>query len=80
MLVTFISQCEKKALLRTRRILDAFANRIGDNVWQTLTKPAKRVKVGTVISFGDGSLKMRCIREEDTGIRDFSLIYDGILL
>ena len=35
MLVTFISQCEKKALNRTRRILDAFANRIGDNVWQT---------------------------------------------
>ena len=35
MLVTFISQCEKKAINRTRRILDAFANRIGDNVWQT---------------------------------------------
>lgn len=35
MLVTFISQCEKKALNRTRRILDTFANRIGDNVWQT---------------------------------------------
>ena len=35
MLVTFISQCEKKALNRSRRILDAFANRIGDNVWQT---------------------------------------------
>lgn len=35
MLVTFISQCAKKSLLRTRRILDAFANRIGDNVWQT---------------------------------------------
>lgn len=35
MLVTFVSQCEKKALKRTRRILDAFANRIGDNVWQT---------------------------------------------
>ena len=35
MLVTFISQCEKKALTRTRRILDAFANRIGDNVWHT---------------------------------------------
>lgn len=35
MLATFISQCEKKALNRTRRILDAFANRIGDNVWQT---------------------------------------------
>lgn len=35
MLVTFVSQCEKKSLKRTRRILDAFANRIGDNVWQT---------------------------------------------
>lgn len=36
MMVTFISQCEKKALPRTRRVLDAFANRIGDNTWQTL--------------------------------------------
>ena len=35
MIVTFVSQCEKKALNRTRRILDAFANRIGNNVWQT---------------------------------------------
>lgn len=35
MLVTFVSQCKKKAIKRTRRILDAFANRIGDNVWQT---------------------------------------------
>ncbi|WGO83051.1 type I-F CRISPR-associated helicase Cas3f [Arsenophonus apicola] len=36
MMVTFVSQCEKNALKRTRRILDAFANRIGDNTWQTL--------------------------------------------
>jgi CRISPR-associated endonuclease/helicase Cas3 len=36
MMVTFISQCEKKALKRTRRVLDAFANRIGDNTWQTV--------------------------------------------
>ena len=35
MLVTFISECEKKALKRTRRVLDAFANRIGSNTWQT---------------------------------------------
>ena len=35
MIVIFVSKCEKKALGRTRRILDAFANRIGDNVWQT---------------------------------------------
>ena len=36
MMVTFISQCEKNALKKTRRVLDAFANRIGDNAWQTV--------------------------------------------
>jgi CRISPR-associated endonuclease/helicase Cas3 len=36
MLVTFVSECEKKALARTRRVLDAFADRIGSNTWQTV--------------------------------------------
>lgn len=36
MMVTFVSQCEKKALARTRRVLDAFANRIGERTWQTI--------------------------------------------
>lgn len=36
MMVTFVSQCEKKALTRTRRVLDTFADRIGDNTWQTV--------------------------------------------
>ncbi|MFU8844579.1 MAG: type I-F CRISPR-associated helicase Cas3f [Bacteroidales bacterium] len=36
MMVTFVSQCEKRALTRTRRVLDAFADRIGDNTWQTV--------------------------------------------
>ncbi|MGF1873432.1 type I-F CRISPR-associated helicase Cas3f [Photobacterium indicum] len=36
MMVTFVSQCEKNALKKTRRALDAFANRIGDNTWQTI--------------------------------------------
>ncbi len=36
MMVTFVSQCEKKALNRSRRVLDAFADRIGDNIWQTV--------------------------------------------
>jgi CRISPR-associated endonuclease/helicase Cas3 len=36
MMVTFVSQCEKNALNKTRRVLDSFANRIGTNVWQTL--------------------------------------------
>lgn len=36
MMVVLVSQCEKNALKKTRRVLDAFANRIGDNTWQTL--------------------------------------------
>ncbi len=36
MMVTFISQCEKKALIKTRRVLDSFANRIGNRTWQTV--------------------------------------------
>lgn len=36
MMVVFVSQCEKKALTRTRRVLDTFADRIGDNTWQTM--------------------------------------------
>ncbi|MBR7800391.1 type I-F CRISPR-associated helicase Cas3f [Undibacterium fentianense] len=36
MMVTFVSQCQKNALKKTRRVLDAFANRIGDNTWQTV--------------------------------------------
>lgn len=48
--------------------------------WECLTKPAKRVHVGTVISFGDGKLKAKCVFEGEDGIRKYDLIYDGILL
>ena len=47
--------------------------------WEALTKPAKRVKIGTIISFGGGLLKCKCISEGEEGIRGFELIYDGIL-
>ena len=36
MMITFVSECEKKALSKTRRVLDAFANRIGHRTWQTV--------------------------------------------
>jgi S-adenosylmethionine:tRNA ribosyltransferase-isomerase len=47
--------------------------------WECLVKPARRVKEGTIISFGDGELKAKCIKEDSDGIRIFSLIYTGIL-
>ncbi len=52
----------------------------GNNIWECLTRPAKRVRTGTIITFGDGSLKAKCIEVRDEGIRLFRLIYDGILL
>jgi len=51
----------------------------GNNVWECLTKPAKRIKEGTIISFGDGRLKAKCVGVFDEGIRHFELIYSGIL-
>lgn len=52
---------------------------IENATWECLTKPAKRVKIGTVISFGDGILKAKCIDVKEEGIRIFELKYDGIL-
>lgn len=53
---------------------------LGENCWETLAKPQRRVKLGTIISFGDGRLRMRCIAKEDMGICKFELIYEGILV
>ena len=53
---------------------------LGDNVWQTLAKPQRRVKIGSIITFGDGILKAQCIKKEDMGICEFKLIYEGILV
>ena len=52
---------------------------IGDNTWECLVKPAKRIKEGTVVSFGDGLLKAECISIKEDGIRVFKLLYKGIL-
>lgn len=46
--------------------------------WECLVKPAKRVKVGTIISFGNGLLKAKCIGIGEEGIRILSFIYEGL--
>lgn len=50
------------------------------DIWQCLCKPAKRIKLGNIISFGDGSLEMECIKIGDEGLREFKLCYEGILI
>jgi len=54
-------------------------NEIESNIWECLTKPAKRIKEGTIVSFGNGKLKAECVGVYDEGIRHFKLIYSGIL-
>lgn len=54
-------------------------NTSGDN-WECLAKPARRIKVGTIVSFGDGKLKAECTAEGEAGIRHFKLLYTGILM
>jgi len=49
-----------------------------ENTWECLVKPAKRVKLGTIINFSD-KLKAECIGIGEEGIRTFKLIYEGIL-
>lgn len=46
--------------------------------WEVLVKPAKRVKVGTIITFGSGMLKAKCIEVGEEGIRKVSFSYNGI--
>ncbi|MCZ0756128.1 tRNA preQ1(34) S-adenosylmethionine ribosyltransferase-isomerase QueA [Anoxybacillus sp. J5B_2022] len=46
--------------------------------WETLVKPAKRVKEGTVITFGDGRLKAVCEGVLEHGGRVLNFQYNGI--
>lgn len=46
--------------------------------WETLVKPAKRVKVGTTIIFGDGRLKATCVDTLEHGGRILQFSYRGI--
>ena len=52
---------------------------LGDNKWECLSKPAKRIKIGTIVKFSD-ELSAKCIGIGEEGIRHFEFIYNGIFL
>ena len=52
---------------------------IENNDWEVLLKPAKRIKVGNQLSFGEGKIIAECIKELDQGGRIMRLHYEGIL-
>ena len=54
-------------------------NTEGDN-WETLVKPARRAKVGTKISFGNGELTATVTKELEHGGRMIEFHYDGIFM
>ena len=49
------------------------------DTWEAMTKPAKRVKLGTKIHF-ETLLTAECIGIKEEGIRVFKLSYDGIFI
>ena len=51
----------------------------GDN-WECLTRPAKSLKVGAKVDFGDGKLVAEVLEEKDEGIRIVKMHYQGIFL
>lgn len=50
------------------------------DVWQCLVKPAKRIKIGDQVIFGNGELKFKCLNKLEDGLVEFELYYNGILL
>ena len=52
----------------------------GEDTWECLSKPQKRLKEGTIITFGDGSLKAKVIKLDNDGITIVKMLYNGILL
>lgn len=50
------------------------------NIWEALVGNAKVVKKDTIISFGEGKLRAKCLEVKDGGIRVFEMIYEGIFL
>jgi len=49
-----------------------------DDVWEALVKPAKKVRVGAIVEFGNGLLRAECVEELPEGGRRFKFDYDGI--
>jgi len=46
--------------------------------WEVLIKPAKRISIGTIISFGEGVLLATCTAKKEDGICEVAFTYEGI--
>ena len=53
---------------------------LGQDEWECLSRPFKRLHVGTKISFGDGLLEATVIEKKEEGIVRVKFTYQGIFL
>lgn len=53
---------------------------IKGDIWECLAGNARPIKVGSIITFKNGTLKAKCLEVKDEGIRIMEFIYDGIFL
>lgn len=53
---------------------------LGEDTWECLSKPEKRLHIDTIVSFGNGLLKAKVIEKRAEGIVKVKLLYDGILM
>ena len=67
---------EKKS---TKAVIEVLLlKNIEGDIWECLVKPARRIHVGDVVSFGGGLLLLTCTEVKDEGIRVFEASYEGI--
>ncbi len=52
---------------------------LSKDIWEAMTKPARRVKIGTIIHVG-GRITLECVGIKEEGLRDFKLVYEGLLI
>lgn len=52
----------------------------GENIWECLVRPGRKLRSGARMSFGDGSLAAEVIQEEADGNRLIRFEYEGIFL
>ena len=52
----------------------------GDSVWECLTKPGRKTRAGTELSFGDGTLTATVLEAMENGNRLIRFHYTGIFL
>ena len=52
----------------------------GENVWECLVRPGRKLRTGARMTFGDGSLAAGVVKEEADGNRLIRFEYEGIFL